>query len=493
MSVIVETEGPPRAGRREWAGLAVLALPVLLLALDNSVLFLALPRLGADLAPSATQMLWIIDVYGFLMAGFLVTMGAVGDRVGRRRLLLVGSVAFGGASVLAAYAPSAGALIVARALLGLAAATLLPSTLALVTVLFRDARQRAFAIGVFSACFMGGAALGPVIGGLLLEAFWWGSVFLMAVPVMVLLLVAAPLLLPADGERGNGRIDPVSVVLSLAAVLPLVYGLKEAAAEPGRVTAYAAMAAGLVFGVLFVRRQRAAADPMLDVALFRDRTFSTALGILVVGTIVQSGVYLFVSQYLQLVEGMAPLRAGLWMAPPALALVAGSLATPLVARRVRPGIVVATGLVLTAAGFGAAMWTDSPATMTVAVTVGFLGASPLGVLGMDLVVGSAPRERAGSASAVAEMSGEFGVALGVATLGSLGAAVYRASAPEEGGASLGEAAAARLPAEAMERAREAFMDGLAAVAGVSAALVLVLAVVGAALLRHLRPIGEKRG
>ncbi|MGK5558819.1 MFS transporter, partial [Actinomadura kijaniata] len=324
----------------------MLALPVLLLALDNSVLFLALPRLGADLAPGATQMLWIMDAYGFLMAGFLVTMGAVGDRIGRRRLLMVGAVAFGGASVLAAYAPSAGALVAARALLGVAAATLMPSTLALVTVLFRDARQRAVAIGVYSACFMGGAALGPVVGGLLLETFWWGSVFLMAVPVMVLLLAAAPLLLPADGERGNGRVDPVSVALSLAAVLPLVYGLKEAAAEPGRVAAYAAMAAGLGFGVLFVRRQRAAADPMLDVALFRERAFSTALGILVFAMVVQSGIYLFVSQYLQLVEGMAPLRAGLWLTPPALALLAGSLATPLVARRVRPGIVVAAGLVV---------------------------------------------------------------------------------------------------------------------------------------------------
>ncbi len=215
------------AGRREWIGLAVLTLPTLLLALDESVLFLALPRLGSDLAPSSAQLLWIMDIYGFMIAGFLVTMGTLGDRIGRRRLLLLGAAGFGVASVVAAYSTSPEMLIVTRALLGIAGATLMPSTLALISNMFRDPQQRSLAIGGWMAAFTGGFMIGPLIGGTLLEHFWWGSVFLMGVPVMALLLAVGPVLLPEYRAAEAGRLDLVSVALSLAAILPVIYGLKQ--------------------------------------------------------------------------------------------------------------------------------------------------------------------------------------------------------------------------------------------------------------------------
>ncbi len=215
------------AGRREWIGLAVLALPTLLASLDMSVLFLALPHLSADLGANSSQQLWILDIYGFMLAGFLVTMGTLGDRIGRRRLLMFGATAFGLASIVAAWSTSAEMLILARAALGIAGATLMPSTLALIRNMFHDARQRGVAIAVWMSCFMVGTAIGPLIGGVMLSMFWWGSVFLLAVPVMVILLVAAPTLLPEYRDAAAGRVDLTSVVLSLAAILPVIYGLKE--------------------------------------------------------------------------------------------------------------------------------------------------------------------------------------------------------------------------------------------------------------------------
>ena len=219
----MDTEQATRAGRREWLGLGVLALPTLLLSLDMSVLYLALPHLAADLRPTGGQLLWIMDVYGFMIAGFLITMGTLGDRIGRRRLLMIGAAVFGLASVAAAFSTSAGALIATRALMGVAGATLMPSTLALISNMFTDPRQRAVAISVWTSCFMGGTTIGPVVGGLFLQWFWWGSVFLLGVPVMALLMVCGPLLLPEYRSSGSGRLDPLSVALSLGALLPVVY------------------------------------------------------------------------------------------------------------------------------------------------------------------------------------------------------------------------------------------------------------------------------
>jgi DHA2 family multidrug resistance protein-like MFS transporter len=498
----------PRATWREWVGLAVLALPTLLLALDNSVLFLALPHLGADLRPSSTQLLWISDLYGFMIAGFLITMGTLGDRIGRRRLLLIGAVAFGLASVLAAYSTSAGMLIAARALLGVAGATLMPSTLALISNMFRDPKQRGMAIAVWMSCFLAGVAIGPVTGGLLLESFWWGSVFLMGVPVMVLLLVAGPVLLPEYRDpNAAGRLDLTSVALSLAAILPVIYGLKEFAADGFGTLPVVAVVAGAVFGAAFVRRQRRLPDPLLDLRLFSHRAVSAALAVMLLATAIIGGVFLFVTQHLQLVEELSPLRAGLWMVPSALGVIAGNMLAPPVAQRIGPGRAVAGGLVVSAVGL--ALLTQVGATgslglLVVGYSVAFFGIGPLGVLATDLVVGSAPPEKAGAASAMSETTGEFGIALGIATLGSVGTAVYRdqitgslpADVPAEAAAAAGDtlagavAAAESLPAGLaaglLEPARDAFTSGLNVVTGIGVAAVLAFAVVALVLLRNVR-------
>ncbi|HZA25693.1 MAG TPA: MFS transporter, partial [Dehalococcoidia bacterium] len=196
----------PRATRREWIGLGVLAIACVLYAMDLTVLHLAVPSLSADLQPSSVQLLWIIDVYGFLVGGSLITMGTLGDRIGRRKLLLIGAAAFGVASVMAAFSTSAEMLIAARALMGVAGATLAPSTLSLIFSMFRDPRQRSVAIGVWISGFSAGAAIGPVVGGVLLEFFWWGSVFLLALPVMALLLALGPRVLPEFRDPQAGRL-----------------------------------------------------------------------------------------------------------------------------------------------------------------------------------------------------------------------------------------------------------------------------------------------
>jgi DHA2 family multidrug resistance protein-like MFS transporter len=257
----------PRATRREWIGLAVLALPCLLYAMDLTVLNLAVPRLSADLRPSSAQLLWIVDIYGFTLAGSLITMGALGDRIGRRRLLLAGAAAFGLASVLAAFSASAGMLIAARAVLGVAGATLAPSTLSLIRNMFLEPKQRKLAVSVWITSFSAGGAIGPLLGGVLLRWFWWGSVFLLAVPVMALLLVLGPVLLPEFRDPRPGRLDLLSAALSLAAVLAVIYGLKQLALAGGVWLPVLSVLVGLALGVVFVRRQQRLSDPLLDLRL----------------------------------------------------------------------------------------------------------------------------------------------------------------------------------------------------------------------------------
>ncbi|MFI6982827.1 MFS transporter [Embleya sp. NPDC050154] len=501
-----------RAGPREWIGLAVLALPTMLLSLDVTVLYLALPQLGADLRPDGAETLWITDVYGFMIAGFLVTMGTLGDRIGRRRLLVIGAAAFGAASVLAAYATSPQMLIVARALLGVAGSTLMPSTLSLISTMFTDPRERGSAIGIWASCFSVGIAAGPVVGGLLLDAFWWGSVFLLGVPVMAVLLVAAPLLLPEYRNPEAGRLDVVSVVLSLAAILPVIYGIKRWAGHGFETSAAVALVVGPVFGYVFARRQRRLAHPLLDLRLFRNRTFRAAAVVSVLAASGLGGMYLFVTQYLQLVEGLSPVRAGMWLLPAAFALIAATLATTVVARRVRPGYVLGGGLAVAAVGYLLLALVDSTGGLPLLVTgfvVLYAGFSPVMVLGVDLIVGSVPAEEAGSAAAVAETGTEFGLALGIAVLGSLGAAVYRdrtdesmpegvpdrvADAAHDSLAGV-TAAAEGLPAgprdDVLGSARDAFTTGLNVVGGVGAALMLVLAALAVSMLRHAGPTADR--
>lgn len=497
---------PPRAGAKEWTALAVLSLPAMLVIMDLTVLHLAVPHLSADLAPSSSQLLWITDIYGFLIAGFLITMGSLGDRIGRRKLLLIGGAAFGVASVLSAYASSAEMLIAARALMGIAGATLMPSTLSLIRNMFLDDRQRTTAISLWMMSFMVGGSIGPLVGGALLEAFWWGSVFLVGVPVMVLLLVAGPILLPEYRDPGAGRLDLLSAVLLLAAVLPVIYGVKKLASDGFGWLLVAAIAVGLVFAALFVRRQRTLDDPLIDIELFRNRGFGATLGVMTTATFAMMGLNLFVMQYLQLVHGLSPFRAGLWSLPMTGAMMIGMMFAPLLAARFRPGYVIAGGLLVSAAGIAMMTQADGSSGFavliagTIVMAVGFTAPAALGT---DLVIRAAPPEKAGAASAASETSNELGGALGLAILGSVGTAVYRSGMsdslpselPGDAAAAAGDtlagatAVAAALPdgvgGPLLAAAQAAFTDGLQATAVVSALAVLAGAVLAAVLLRRV--------
>ncbi|WP_240777553.1 MFS transporter [Nonomuraea basaltis] len=488
----------PRAGRREWIGLAVLALPALLVALDIGVLFLALPHLSADLRATGAEQLWIMDSYGFLLAGFLITMGSLGDRVGRRRLLLIGAAAFGAASVLAAYASSPQMLIVARGMLGIAGATLGPSTLALISNMFADARQRGLAFSVWAACQFGGGALGPVIGGVMLNHFWWGSAFLLGVPVMVLLLVVGPVLLPEYRVPGAGRIDLFSVALSLLAVLPVVYGIKELAAgdNSSPAPAIVAIVAGVIMGALFVLRQRRLEHPLVDLRLFVKTSFRVMLTAMALGSGALAGISLLTSQYVQSVVGLSPAEAGLWQAPTGVGIAAGVLLAPKLVTVVRPTTAIVFGLSLSAVGMLLLTQLGSSGGLVfvvVCVALVAFGIGPMFALGTGLVVSSAPPERAGSAASLSETSNVLGSTLGLAILGTVGTAIYRNQLVDSAPAgvpaavvgaareTMGGVAAAvgQLPAgpasELFATARESFTSGLNVVAAVGAVVIIGVA------------------
>jgi DHA2 family multidrug resistance protein-like MFS transporter len=498
---------PAKATRREWVGLGVIALPCLVYAMDLTVLNLALPALSRELKPSGAQLLWIVDVYGFFVAGFLITMGTLGDRIGRRKLLLIGAAAFGAASLVAAFARSAEMLIVMRALLGVAGATLAPSTMSLIRNMFHDEHQRQFAIGVWIASFSLGGAIGPLVGGVLLEWFHWGSVFLVAVPVMVLLLLLGPKLLPEYKDPNAGRIDAASVALSLAAVLSTIYALKHLAEHGFGWGSLALLLAGVGIGVAFVRRQQTLAYPLLDMKLFRSAAFTAAISAYALTCLAMFGVYIFITQYLQLVLGLSPLRAGLATLPWALAFIAGSLLAPRLARSMSRLSVMVWGLAAAAVGMGLVAAVDNPVVgaglpMLIAGTVVMsLGMAPVFTIGNEMIITTAPPERAGSASALSETASEFSGALGIALLGSAGTVVYRhglaqampAGVPEplaaDALATIGGAVAAAqtLPPAAADAllaaARTAFVDALQLAALVGAAFVVLACVLCARLLR----------
>lgn len=449
----------PKATRREWLGLAVLALPCLLYSMDLTVLNLAVPKLSAALRPTSTELLWIVDIYGFVLAGALIPMGVLGDRIGRRRLLLIGAVAFGCASVLAAFAPSVEALIAARALLGLAAATLAPSTLSLLRSMFLDPKQRTFAVGVWIASFSAGGAIGPLIGGVLLQFFWWGSVFLVNLPVMVLLLAVGPRLLPEFRDPRAGRPDILSAALCIATVLAVIYGVKRIAGHGADWVAAVTIVSGLLIGAAFLRRQWNLAEPFIDLSLFRRATFSAALAINILGFSVAFGTFLLIAQYLQLVIGLSPLAAGVWSAPSGIAFVAGAMLTPRIVNYLRPPYVIAIGFVIAALGFGLLTQTGTTHDLAVVATayaVFSLGLAPVFTLASDLIVSTAPPERAGAAAGISEMSAELGGALGIALLGSVVTIIYRGTVA---GALGGD-----LPPDALEAARDT-LGGALYVAG----------------------------
>ena len=511
MTIQTDT-APPKATRREWIGLAVIALACVLYVMDLTVLHLAIPSISEDLKPSSTQLLWIIDIYGFMVAGSLITMGTLGDRIGRRRLLLIGAAAFGATSILAAFSTTPAMLIASRALLGLSGATLAPSTLSLIRNMFLDPQERTRAIAVWITSFSVGAAIGPLLGGLVLEFFWWGAAFLISVPVMVLLLILGPRLLPEFRDPNAGRLDLVSAGLSLAAILAIVFGLKQIAQDGLGALASAAIIAGVALGVVFVRRQRTLAAPLIDLELFRARGFAASLAIYGLGIVFVFGGFIFLPQFLQLVLGLTPLQAGLWTLPWALAFVVGSQVTPRLVRRFRAVHLMAAGLAVAGLAFTVFTRIDEAtgfAIFVIGTVIFSLGLAPVFTLTNDLIIGSVAPERAGAAAGLSETAAELGGALGIAFFGSVGVAIYRGAiadgipvgVPTEAAQvardTLGGAVevARDLPATVggplLEAARDAFTQGVHVSAWIAVASVIALAVFTLRALRDVRPPSEQ--
>ncbi|WP_236686821.1 MULTISPECIES: MFS transporter [Cellulomonas] len=504
------TPVPPRAGLRQWLALAVLMLPVLVVSIDNTVLSFALPQISVALAPTAQQLLWIVDIYPLMLAGLLVTMGTLGDRVGRRRLLMIGATGFGVVSLLAAFSTDATHLVAARALLGLFGATLMPSTLSLLRNVFLDDDQRRLAIAIWAAGFSGGSVLGPIVGGWLLQHFSWGSIFLLNVPVVLVLLVAAPLVLPESRNPGSGRLDPASVVLSVVAMLPLVYGIKHLASAGVDALGVAALVVGLAMAVVFVRRQRTLASPLLDVGLFGRPVFSASVGANFTASFALAGLVLFLSQHLQLVVGLDPVEAGLSLLPGAVASIVAGLVAVRLARSFPLWALVPVGMLLAAGGYalGTLLGTDHRTGVVVA-TFALVGAG-VGLaetLTNDAILASVPPERAGAASGISETSYELGASLGVAVLGSVLAATYRADLTLPAGLTAEQSAAAGqtlggavalakdLPdavgGPLLVAAQDAFAHGVAVTSGIGAVAVGVVAVVVGVVLRRHRGAGDR--
>ncbi|MGH1565163.1 MFS transporter [Mumia sp. DW29H23] len=484
-----------RAPRRAWAALGALTLAVLILAIDGTVLALAVPSLTAELDATATQVLWIGDIYSFALAGLLVTMGNVADRIGRKRLLLLGSAGFGLASLLAAFAPTAELLIVARALLGISGATIMPSTLSIVRNLFENRTERARAIAIWSAGATGGAALGPLVGGALLEHFWWGSVFLINVPVVLLVLGFGALLLPESRNPHAGRIDFTSALLSMVAIVPVVYAVKRVFGGDLDLAVAASASLGLAAGWIFLRRQRSLDTPLIDVALFRRPAFSGAVAANGLAIFAFSGLLYFFSQYLQLVREYSPFEAGLRELPATVASIAVIGLVGLILRRLGAGRAIGGGLAVAGLGLLVLAWGEGMegyAAIGVALAVIGLGVGVAMTLSTDAVVAAAPKERAGAASAIAETAYELGVALGIAVLGALTTVFYRArlDLPAAADPDMADAARESLPAavhaidptapggsDTLGAAQAAFASGMQSTSIVAAVLLFVAAAI----------------
>ncbi|CAH0127740.1 MFS transporter [Plantibacter sp. VKM Ac-2885] len=495
----------PRAGRRAWFALAVLMLPVLLVSVDNTVLNFALPAISSALTPTGTQLLWIVDIYPLVLAGLLVSMGSLGDRIGRRRLLLIGSIGFGVVSVAAAFAPSAELLIAARAALGFFGAMLMPSTLSLLRNIFLDRDQRRFAIAVWASGFAAGSALGPIVGGIILEHFAWGAVFLLAVPVLLPLVVLAPFLIPESKDPNPGRIDVPSILLILLTMTPLVFSIKHLAEAGFDLLTVASMVVGVISGVLFIRRQLRLEHPLLDLSLFRRASFSGAVVINLLSVTALVGGLFFVSQHLQLVLGLQPLDAGLVLLPGLIVMIIAGLVIVPISKRVRPGIVVPIALVVSAVGYASIAITGGDVS-ALGIGLAFvalgLGIGSAETVSNELVIASAPPEKAGAASGVSETAYELGAVLGTATLGTVLTASYRSSVvlpdgltaaqQQAAGETLGGAAtvAEQLPGDLagalMDSARHAFDSGVGVAAWIGVGLIVAAMLVAAIGLRRVR-------
>ncbi len=509
-----EAATPTSAGSwRDWLALGLLMFPVLLVAVDNTALTFALPEIARSLQTTGVQLLWIVDAYPLVLAALLVAMGSLGDRIGRRRLLLTGSLGFAAVSAATAFAPTAEWLIAGRAGLGFFGAMLMPSTLSLIRNIFPDPNRRRLAVAIWAAGFSGGAALGPIFGGWLVEHFWWGAVLLVAVPIMLPLLALGPFFIPESRDPRPGRVDILSIVLSMLVMVPVVYGIKEIATAGFSLKAVAIIALGLAMGWVFVRRQRTLAAPLLDMGLFSNRVFSTAITANVLALFSFNGFIFFLAQHLQLLEGMSPSASGVAMIPALLATVAaGLLVVPLV-RKVRPGFVVAGGLSLSAAGYALVAFGDhsaGPALLLAALLVLALGVGAAETISNDLILGSVPAAKSGAAAAISETGYEVGSLLGTAVLGSILTASYQrnlvlpegvaSSLPQGATHQAGEtlagavelAATLQAPAagELLATARAAFDSGVHITATIALVLMALTAVLAGTVLRKVPRAGK---
>ncbi|MUL49275.1 efflux MFS transporter LfrA [Mycobacterium sp. CBMA293] len=491
-----------RTPQRSWWALAVLMLPVLLISIDNTVLAFALPSIAEDFRPSAATQLWIVDIYSLVLATLLVTMGSLGDRFGRRRLLLIGAVGFAVVSAAAAFAPSAGYLVAARAAIGVFGAMLMPSTLSLIRNIFTETNARRLAIAIWASCFAAGSALGPIVGGLLLQHFHWGSVFLIAVPILLPLLVLAPKLVPESRDPNPGPVDALSVLLSLVTMLPIVWAVKTAAHDGLSAVTLVAAALGIAAGIWFVRRQNRSATPILDMRLFGHGPFTASILANFLSMVGLIGFLFFISQHLQLALGLDPLTAALVMLPGAVASTVAGIGVVRLTRRFSPQALMVAGLILVAAGFLLILLFRHDLTIVAVIasfTVLELGIGVSQTISNDTIVSSVPPEKAGAASAVSETAYELGAVIGTAALGTMFTAFYRtnielpaALSPEQSadaGESIGGAisVARTLPTELgdrlVESARAAFDSGIAATASTAATLTLIATLIVAAAFR----------
>lgn len=418
---------PPTATTKSWAGLAVLVLPLLLITIDGTVLILGLPAISAELRPTGVEQLWMIDVYSLVLAGLLVAMSTVGERFGRRRNLLIGAVVFAVASAFGALATAPWMLIGARALLGVGGAIMMPSTLSLVRNMFLDRQQRRYAMAVWAAMASVGAAVGPILGGWVIETFSWQAAFLLNIPVMIVLLILGPILLPESRNPALRTIDALSVVLSFAGMIGVVYAVKSLTGGKEVGLGGAALAIGLIAVVLFVRRQLRLPTPLIDVSLFQLRYFRGAVVADLLSIFAMVGALVALVQHLQLVLGLTPLQASVWLIPQAfLAATAAFLAAVLV-KRILPAYVITVGLLVAAAGFGLTIFltpTSSPVLTAAALALVALGAGMGLALSNDIIMSSVTPERAGQAAATSETAYELGTTLGTAVLGGVLVAWY---------------------------------------------------------------------
>jgi DHA2 family multidrug resistance protein-like MFS transporter len=490
------TADPPPLDRPagRWAVLVVLCVSLLIVALDATVLHVAVPALTEDLRPGAQDLLWIVDAYPLVAASLLILFGTLGDRIGRRKVLLCGYALFGVASALAAFAPDAHTLIAARALLGAGGAMIMPATLSILRQVFPDRRERAMAIGVWSAVAAVGAAIGPVLGGFLVEHFWWGSVFLVNIPLMAVLLPLGRMLLPESRGGADGPWDVLGAVTAAAGLLGTVLGIKHLGGGEGFLDASAVvpLLAGLALLVLFVRRQRRREHPLIDVGMFSRAAFSTSVGCIVLAMLALVGLELIAVQYLQLVLGLSPFQTGLRLLPLTFAAMAAGLAGSRLLHRFGPRRMVSGGFVLTALAvlsLAAMGQTDRPWLLTTGfVLLGFgLEATLFGAY--ESMLSESPARQAGGAAAIGETSYQLGAGLGIALLGSVMNAAYAPGVRHTPGVSAADSAAAgRSLGEAYDvsgrlggssgaalrqAARNSFVTGLHLTLLVSAGLLLV--------------------